>query len=153
MWQTRVTVQNTEFLAKLTKAVSVDDKVLSEIGRKFVDLVKQQFAQSKDPDGIPWKQNSSYTIKKKKSSRPLIDTGELQKSILTTRSGSTVSVELSRKYPSGSTAAVHQTGNLVLSGRPGGFLPQRKILPDVKLPVLWADTIKQVFLSRINAAN
>lgn len=126
-----LTVQDQEvqrLLDQLIERAGNPKAALAAIGDDIIERVKQRFATSTDPDGNPWKPNSPVTLaifarglgksyRKKSGSlnakgeravaskKLLIDTGELEREISSSVSGSTLIVKQSRLF-----AAIHQFG-------------------------------------------
>lgn len=87
-------------LEKLRKNSVDTKKIMIEIAEDMKTKVDFRFKQSKDPNGNPWEPLSETTIshRRKRSSKPLSDTGELRASI-TSRATKTVAiVGTNKKY-------------------------------------------------------
>lgn len=97
--------------------------VLMEDARKRID---EGFARSVSPGGAPWRPLAPRTIarRRKRSSRPLLDTGRLRASITYIITADGFVVGTSVIY-----AATHQHGRAEIPARP--FLPH-------ELPAAWA---------------
>lgn len=89
-------------------------------------LVSEGFDAAKAPDGSAWAPLSARTIarRRKRSSRPLLDTGRLRNSIAVTHDANGVYVATPVVY-----AAAHNYGYRAI--------PQRQFLPDDFLPAPW----------------
>lgn len=113
-------------LAKLTDRISeakirgLLPKVAQRIGAAAVKQISDEFRESRDPYGQPWKPLKSprgRQGKKKRSDKPLIDTGRLRASFRAQPDGATVRVSTDVDY-----AEFHQDGT--------SRIPRRQILPD-----------------------
>ena len=71
----------TPALNRLLKASNNLSPVFRNIANSMLDSTKQRFGKGEAPDGTKWAKNSAVTIKKKKSDRPLIDSGDLANTI------------------------------------------------------------------------
>ena len=58
------------------------DKAVHKEAQNFRNKVLQAFRSSGKSNGKPWRKNEPWTIKRKKSSKPLIDKGDLYGSIV-----------------------------------------------------------------------
>ena len=54
-----------EQLRKLVKKTSDPTPVMNEIGQALLLSTDQRFEKEVDPDGTPWKANTSYTLRLK----------------------------------------------------------------------------------------
>lgn len=95
-------------------------------------LVSEGFDAAKAPDGSTWAPLSPRTIarRRKKSSRPLLDTGRLRASLAVTHDANGVYVSTPVVY-----AGTHNFGH--------GPVPQRQFLPDEILPAPWRDALDE----------
>ncbi len=69
-----------EKLKALANDKSVIDKTYEKIGEKLLNDFNSNIDNSKDINGNALTPNAPSTIRRKKSSKPLIDTGELRRS-------------------------------------------------------------------------
>lgn len=100
-------------------AVDIDKKcnkikntkpVLFKIAQDMVKEAQMNFRNTQDPDGNEWQALSKATIaqRRKGSSKPLIDTGTLRRSIQGTATNTLAMVGTNLKY-----AAIHQFGGKI----------------------------------------
>lgn len=84
--------------------------VLNIIAQDIVKEAQLNFRNSQSPEGEPWQKLSSLTInmRRKGSSKPLVDTGTLRRSIRGTATGTQAIAGTNLKY-----AAIHQFGGTI----------------------------------------
>ena len=87
-------------LEKLEKNSVDTKKLMLEIAEDMKTKVEFRFKQSKDPNGNPWEPLSETTIshRRKRSSKPLSDTGELRASITSKATKTLAIVGTNKKY-------------------------------------------------------
>lgn len=95
-------------LEKLRRALDRRDLMLEEIGQVLATRTRERFREGRGPDGAEWKPLSPKTLKRKKNSRILVESGELHGSIHHEVQGDTVAIGTNLKY-----AGVHQFGGTV----------------------------------------
>jgi phage gpG-like protein len=118
----------TRLLGELNPTFS---KAVENSAREIERLIVREFDTQRDPYGGAWTPLKPATIKRKGSSRILVDSGALKDSVRVDASGSKVRI-LMNDY-----ALFHQTGT--------SRLPVRKILPDDEIPPAWDQAIKLHF--------
>lgn len=111
-------IQSEDWLTRVGDRASDLTPILAVVGQDLLSLVDDSFSASRSPDGTPWEPLSPSTIARRRgrSSKPLIDTGRLRRSI-------TSRVEV-RALEIGSNVAyapTHQLGSRHVPARP--FLP------------------------------
>jgi phage virion morphogenesis protein len=134
---------------------------LTQIGRDFSDRIRQQFKQGISPYGERWAALSAVTQSRNKGKRtggkPLLDRGDLRKSISSYVNGnSSVSIGSGLKY-----AGLHQFGaRQGQFGRtrrngpiPWGNVPARPYMPiqngRTVLPLDWSNAAEEIVSSHI----
>lgn len=95
-------------LEKLRRALDRRDLMLEEIGQVLATRTRERFREGRGPDGAEWKPLSPKTLKRKKNSRILVESGELHGSIHHEVQGDTVAIGTNLKY-----AGVHQFGDTI----------------------------------------
>jgi hypothetical protein len=90
----------------------------------FLALTKRSFTTGGKSNGITWPKLSEATIRKKGSSKPLIDKGELKNSITIIRSGENIFIGIpsgkrhtDRSKPMTQIGHVHEYGELIAQQR------------------------------------
>ena len=108
------------------------EDVLKDVGEELRSIVINNFVNSVDPYGNAWKELSPQTIRRKGSSKPLIDTGTLMNSIDYNVSGRILKLFTGAEAPYG---VYHQEGT--------GRIPRRSFFPDPDdLPDDWLKVIE-----------
>lgn len=144
-----ITIQDSEVratLQALTRRIGNLNPVLQAIGDDITERTKRRFETSTGPDGTSWKANSPATLgiyslrlgqghRKKDGSlnkrgqarvagkKPLIDTGELRRQLVSKVSNSVLTVTATPGY-----GAIHQFGGMAGRGRKVK-IPARPFLP------------------------
>ena len=95
-------------LEQLRRNLDKRDAMLDEIGQVLATSTRERFRSATAPDGSPWKPLSPKTLKRKKNSRILVESGELHGSIHHEVQGDTVAIGTNLKY-----AGVHQFGGTI----------------------------------------
>ncbi len=108
-------------------------KAKRDIALKLKSNVEEQFDKSRDPYDRPWRKLSKVTIRRKKSSKILIDHGFLRKSVDYRLKRNSVLLFFGKKY-----AKYHQYGTI--------RIPTRLLLPvkSLGLPAKWSRDIENI---------
>jgi phage virion morphogenesis protein len=107
-------------LRRLLRRVGSPRPALSEMGSQLVKATRERFRRATGPTGTPWKSLSPATIAKRRkgSSKPLIDTGTLMRSIgYRLGSHSDLHVGTNHQLAPDVTSAIHQLGGKAGRGR------------------------------------
>lgn len=99
---------------------------------QFRTLTSEGFDNATAPDGTPWAPLAPRTVarRRKRSARPLLDTGRLRNSIAITSDADGVYLSTPVRY-----AATHQYGR--------GAIPARPFLPGDPLPDGWQRALEE----------
>lgn len=115
-----------QWIRQLEQLPQIIEDAVPEIQNSIDDLVTNQLAAGKTPDGSSWKAN-------KDGSKPLVG---IRKYVKITASSSGISVKLSEP------ATYHQNG--------GGNLPRRQLIPEGSLPASWSKAIENALQKAYN---
>ena len=122
----------------LERLAVVPSQISKPASDRINELLKEQFAQGKNPYGETWVPLMPKTIKKKGFSKVLIETGKL--------AASTEAVPMSGagiELRSIDYGQFHQTGTK--------HMVAREVLPGGdELPLSWQDAISQAYSDRMN---
>ncbi len=122
--------------ALISKLGKLGPEVRRECAAVFAEqlgtLVSEGFDKAEAPDGAPWAPLAPRTIarRRKRSARPLLDTGRLRNSVAITSDAEGVYLSTPVVY-----AATHQHGR--------GAIPARPFLPGDPLPSAWATALEE----------
>lgn len=92
-------------LDALAKSSANPRPALLAIGEDLVKSTKKRFNEGRSPDGKAWALNSPLTLKRKRGSKPLIDTGTLRDQIGYAEDGDVLTIFSTMEY-----AATQQFG-------------------------------------------
>lgn len=108
-----------DLLTRMQERVTTLQPVLEVYAQDLKTLVDDSFDQSRAPDGTGWEPLKPATVRKRRrgSSKPLVDTGQLRNSITSVALNASLRVGTNVPY-----AGVHQFGG-------GRGIPARPFLP------------------------
>jgi phage virion morphogenesis protein len=118
-------------LEGLSNAIARPRPALLAIGEDLVKSTKKRFNDSLSPDGKAWTLNSPLTLKNKRGSKPLIDTGTLRDQIGYTEDANGLTIFSTMEY-----AATQQFG-----AKQGAFGRTKR-----NAPIPWGDIPARPFL-------
>jgi hypothetical protein len=145
---------NAAALAALTKMAGtlrelkrVPEFAVPEAAEGIQELLAEQFAQGRDPYGLPWAPLKPATLRKGRRPPPLSASGALRNEVLRVPQASAafgrITLTLGPRY-----GAFHQTGTRDMA--------QRLIFPEGRLPARWerviAKAVQNAFERRIKSA-
>jgi phage gpG-like protein len=143
-----------DFRSKVAEAPRLLPGLAKRIGAAFVKQVADEFKESRDPYGNPWKpvvRNRRRDIRARarraakglsaRADKPLIDTGRLRGSVVARTEGSVVRIALPVEY-----ASYHQYGTRTIA--------RRQILPESDTGGLgprWSQAANKETIAVLNA--
>jgi hypothetical protein len=116
------------------KLGTVPSRAAPMVATGIGDLIEQEFEEGRDPYGRAWAELTDATLAKRSQTTepPLTDDGDMRRSVdVRPRAGAGIGITID--HP----AAPHQTG----WNGPQGHGPARPILPGMKMPIAWRETI------------
>lgn len=120
-----------------TRMSSATDKATRQEAQLFRKMVLRAFNSRGKSNGKAWAKLKPATIRRKGSSKPLIDTAQLRNSVSVIEKGNTIFVGVSSKVrrngrPLANIAAVHEYGKVIAQQRGGKVvlikIPQRSFI-------------------------
>lgn len=129
----------------IAKLGAVPSRAARAVADDIASLIEDEFIEGRDPYGREWAELTEATLEKRSqtSEPPLTDHGTMRGSVrVRPRSGAGVAITID--HP----AAPHQTG---WTGDQGSG-PARPILPGLKMPVAWRETIDEAVDAQVRSA-
>jgi phage virion morphogenesis protein len=124
-----------EFFAKLDRLIAKASDlspVMQETGEYMLLQLREGFESESDPYGAAWAPLAASTLRQKKGTSILNDTGTMMGTLAYVAGGNQVEAGVNTFY-----AKYHQFGTVKM--------PQRKIVPDEGAPPEWEGEIEDIF--------
>lgn len=134
-----------QLATNLGKLGTVPSRAARQVADGIADLIEQEFETGRDPYGREWKDLTEATLahRSQTTEPPLTDHGDMRRSVrVKPRAGAGIGITID--HP----AMPHQTGwNGAQSTGPA-----RPILPGLKMPIAWRETIDEAVEASVRGA-